>query len=103
MVRSVEFFGAVLGIKSHASTLAQRNAVMLYTHAYRINHLNIIFPFRRPGLSGLANFAIIIKYTPIQLSRYCVILIEPAARYRCIIPEPHLAVIRRNRSLAVPH
>jgi hypothetical protein len=70
MVRSVEFFGAVLGIKSRASTLAQRSAVMLYTHAYRINHLNIIPLFGRPGLSGLANFAIIIKYTPIQLSRY---------------------------------
>jgi hypothetical protein len=40
MVGSAEFFGAVLGIRSRASTSAQRSAVALCTHAYRIDHPN---------------------------------------------------------------
>jgi hypothetical protein len=83
--------------------IRQRSAIALYAHAYRINHFNIIFPLRRPGPLGLADFAIIIKHTLIQLPRHCVISIELAARYRCITPEPHLIITKRNRPLAVPH
>jgi hypothetical protein len=81
----------------------QRNAVALYAHAYRIDHFNIIFPFRRPGLSGLADFAITVEYTPIQLSCHCVMLIELATRCECITPEPYSVITGRNRSIAVPH
>src|ERR1700730_6276853 len=99
MIGFAKFSGAILRIRSRASTSAQRSAVTLYTYAYRINYLNIIFPFRRPGPPGLADFAIIIKYTFIQLPRYGVVLIESAARYECIILEPHLVIIKRNRPL----
>ena len=75
----------------------QRNVIAFYAHAYHINHSNIIFSFRRPGSPGLADFAIIIKYTFIQLPRHCVMLIEPAARYGYITPEPYSAVTGRNR------
>jgi hypothetical protein len=68
-----------------------------------MDYPNIIFSLRRPDPSGLANFAIIIEATPIQLSRYYVIPIELAARYGCITPEPHPIIIRRNRPLAVSH
>jgi hypothetical protein len=102
MVWSAEFSGAVLGIRLRVLA-RQRYAVALYTHAYRIDHSNIISPFRRPGFPGLADFAIIIEYTPIQLPRHCVMPIEPAARYGCITPEPHLVITGRNRPLAVPH
>jgi hypothetical protein len=84
----------------------QRSAVALYAHAYRMNYPNIISPLRRPGLSGLADFAdfaITIEYTPIQLPRHCVMPIELAARYGCITPEPYPVVTGRNRLLAVPH
>jgi hypothetical protein len=81
----------------------QRNAVTLYTHAYRINYPNIISPLRRPDSPGLADFAITIEDTPMQLSRHCVILIEPAARYGCITPEPYPVITGRNRPVAVPH
>jgi hypothetical protein len=81
----------------------QRNAIALYTHAYRINHLNIIPPFRRPDPLGLADFAIIIEYTPMQLPRYCVVPIEPAARYGYTTPEPYPVVTERNRPVTVPH
>jgi hypothetical protein len=81
----------------------QRYAVALCTHAYRINHPNIISPLRRPGLSGLADFVIIIEHTPIQLPRHYVISIESAARCGCITPEPHPIVTGRNRPLAVSH
>jgi hypothetical protein len=81
----------------------QRSAITFYAHAYRIDYPNIIFPLRRPNLSGLADFAITIEYTPIQLSRYYVMPIESAARCECITPEPHLVIIGRNRLFAVPH
>jgi hypothetical protein len=84
----------------------QRCAVALYAHAYRMDYPNIIPPLRRPGPPGLAdfaNFAITVKYTPIQLPRHCVMPIELAARCGCTIPEPHPVIIRRNRPLAVPH
>ena len=81
----------------------QRSVIALYTHAYRIDYPNIISPFRRPSLSGLADFAITVERTPMQLPRYYVIPIELAARCRCIIPEPHLIVTGRNRPLAVPY
>ena len=103
MVGSAEFSGVMLGIRSRTNTSAQRSAVIFYTHAYRINYPNIIFPLRRPGPPGLADFAIIVEYTPMQLSRYCVISIELAARYRCIISEPYSVITGRNRSLAVPY
>jgi hypothetical protein len=103
MVGSAEFSGAVLGIRSRASTSAQRSAVALCTHAYRIDHLNIIPPLRRPGPPGLADFAIIIEYTLIQFSRYCVVPIKLTARYRYIIPEPHPVIIGRNRPLTVSY
>jgi hypothetical protein len=84
----------------------QRYAVTLYAHAYRMDYLNIISLLRRPGSPGLADFAdfaIIIKYTLIQLSRHCVVPIELIARYECIIPEPYLVITERNRPLAAPH
>ena len=81
----------------------QRSAVALYTHAYRINHPNIIFPFRRPNFPGLADFALIVKHTPIQLPRHYVMPIKLAARYRYTTPEPYLIITKRNRLLAVPH
>jgi hypothetical protein len=84
----------------------QRCAIALCTHAYRMNYLNIIFPLRRPGLSGLADFAdfaIIIEYTFIQLSRHCVVPIEFAAQCGCIIPELYPVVTGRNRLFAAPH
>jgi hypothetical protein len=103
MVGSAEFSGAVLGIRSRASTSAQRSAVALCTQAYRIDHLNIIPPLRRPGPPGLADFAITVEYTPIQLPRHCVVPIEPAARCGCTTPEPHPVVTGRNRPHAAPH
>jgi hypothetical protein len=81
----------------------QRSAIALCAHAYRMDHPNIIPFFRRPGLPGLADFVIIVEYTLIQLSRYCVMPIEPVARCGCIIPEPHSVVTGRNRPLAAPH
>jgi hypothetical protein len=81
----------------------QRYVIAFYAHAYRMNHSNIILPFRRPDPPGLANFVITVKHTPIQLPRYYVMPIELTARYRYIIPEPHLIIIERNRPLAVPH
>jgi hypothetical protein len=61
MVGSAEFSGTVLGIRSRANTSAQRSAVARYTHAYRIDYSNIISPLRRPGPSGLADFAITVE------------------------------------------
>jgi hypothetical protein len=81
----------------------QRSAVALYAHAYRIDHSNIISPFRRPGLPGLADFAISVKYTLMQLFRHCVMPIELAARYGCTTPEPYSVITGRNRPLAVPY
>jgi hypothetical protein len=81
----------------------QRSAITFYAHAYRMDHLNIISSFRRPGSPGLADFVILIKYTPMQLSRHCVIPIKLAARCGCTTPEPHPIVTGRNRLLVVPH
>jgi hypothetical protein len=81
----------------------QCSAITFCAHAYRMNHLNIISFFRKSNSLGLADFVIIVEYTPIQLSRHCVVPIEPAARYGYTIPEPYSVVTRRNRSLAVPY